>query len=326
MAIVQVNLEFIPNTQGGRLTSEKPEAAAVAPTFYSTHTSLYGSRAKELPPLPRQRADVNIPHNYAQTLSGDNFIIHADNKMTIFTMTSNLQHLSRADTFYCDGTFSISPSIYNQLYTIHAMVNHKMFPLIYGLLPDKKQPTYHRFLSIIKQKSADQNIHLQPAFAFTDFESAAQNAIKDVFQWQLKGCLFHFRQAIWRKVQKYGLQKRFVTDPEVTNFVGITSALPLVRPEDIDEWIEGPGRQMWNHFHTVSSKTTNHVEGWHARLGKLGQKHPNIYRFIGIIRKEQSYTETTILQMVHGGKQAPKKKKYRHTDDEIQCMSHLVGL
>ncbi|XP_067671770.1 uncharacterized protein [Haliotis asinina] len=231
------------------------------------------------------------------------------------------------------------------------MVNNKVFPLIYVLLPDKKQPTYHRFFSIIKQKSADQNIHLQPAFAITDFEPAAQNAIKVVFQCQLKGCLFHFGQAISRNVQKYGLQMRFVTDPEVANFVRIASALPLVRPKDIDDvwlsavnnmnylndpsvnqfadyvtlqWIEGPGRQMWNHLHTVGSRTTNHLEGWHARLSKLGQKHPNIYRFIDIIRKEQSYTETTILQMVHGGKQAPKKKKYRHIYDEIQRQKALL--
>ncbi|XP_046549556.1 uncharacterized protein LOC124259465 [Haliotis rubra] len=168
----------------------------------SAQASLYRSRAKELPPLPRRRSDVNIPDNYTQTLSGENFILHADDKMTIFTTTSNLHHLSRANTFYCDGTFSESLSIYHQLYTIHAMVNNKMFPLIYGLLPDKKEATYHRFFSIIKEKSSELKIHLHPAFVFTDFDPAAQNAIKDVFRCQLKDCVFHFRQAIWRNVQK----------------------------------------------------------------------------------------------------------------------------
>jgi hypothetical protein len=39
-----------------------------------------------------------------------------------------------------------------------------------------------------------------------DFEAAAFNAVRNCFpNAQVKGCFFHFGQAIWRRVQRLGL-------------------------------------------------------------------------------------------------------------------------
>ena len=106
-----------------------------------------------------------------------------------------------------------------------------------------------------------------------------------------------------------------------------------------------PGeRAMWNHFDTVAHKTTNHVEGWHSKLNGIATSHPNIFKFINIIKSEQSYTEVTILQLEAGGCLRPKRRKYRNLESQIEfqkqqllndvisplqycdCISHLVEL
>ena len=54
----------------------------------------------------------------------------------IFSTIDNLQNLAAADTYFCDGTFSACPRLYYQIYSIHALVNDKMFPLVFALLPN----------------------------------------------------------------------------------------------------------------------------------------------------------------------------------------------
>ncbi|XP_048248930.1 uncharacterized protein LOC125378113 [Haliotis rufescens] len=174
--------------------------------------------------------------------------------------------------------------------------------ILYALLPNKKQSTYQRFFTILQQNAETRNLHLRPRTIFTDFEKAVQNAVRHVFDCELKGCLFHYRQAVWRNVQKCGLQSAFANNLDVNLFVRRASALPLLRPEDIEDfwfnaleaanmadpsiskladyvteqWVEGEDRNMWNHFDTLGPRTTNHVEGWHARINKMTTNHPNI--------------------------------------------------
>ena len=187
------------------------------------------------------------------------------------------------------------------------------------------------------QKAAENTIHLRPVAMFTDFEQAAQNAARTVFNCNLKGCMFHYRQAIWRNAQKCGLQTLFNTDPSVNRLIRHASALPLIHPRDIDDvwlnalenadlddarivrfsdyvteqWVEADGRLVWNHFHTIGSRTTNHLEGWHSKLNKAGPNHPNIFKFVDLIKKEQCHTETVLLQIQAGGRLAPKRRKTR---------------
>lgn len=45
----------------------------------------------------------------------------ADNRLIIFATKSNLQMLSSSDGIFSDGTFGVSPPLFEQLYTIHGM-------------------------------------------------------------------------------------------------------------------------------------------------------------------------------------------------------------
>ncbi|CAG8726790.1 553_t:CDS:2, partial [Cetraspora pellucida] len=86
---------------------------------------------------------LNMPESLKFTLSGNLFlirdqIISDDERMLVFTTTENIKYLSRAVYWIMDGTFQTVPTIFYQLYTVHASVglqdNSKIFPLVYTLM------------------------------------------------------------------------------------------------------------------------------------------------------------------------------------------------
>lgn len=155
----------------------------------------------------------------------------------------------------------------------------------------------------------------------------------------------------------------------VNLFIRRAAALPLLRLADVEDnwlnaleeadldhpgvlrfadyvteqWVDGQ-RDVWNHFETVGPRTTNHVEGWHSKINKLVTHHPNIFRFISLIKQEQSFCEVTLKQLAAGAPLKPRKRKYRHLEERLvtekrrlldghytviqygDAVSHLVGL
>lgn len=43
----------------------------------------------------------------------------ADQRLVIFATKANLEILSNADRIFADGTFQVTPHLFNQLYTVH---------------------------------------------------------------------------------------------------------------------------------------------------------------------------------------------------------------
>ena len=77
----------------------------------------------------------NISDQEEDNLQADMFII-------VFATAGNLHHLGRAATWYGDGKFSVCPSLFYQLYTIHAEVHGQIVPLVFNLLPSKSKRCY----------------------------------------------------------------------------------------------------------------------------------------------------------------------------------------
>ena len=57
---------------------------------------------------------------------------------------------------------------------------------------------------------------------------------------------------------------------------------------------------QWNNFDRVNNdfpRTQNNIEGWHHRWNrKCGEAHPNIWKFLHVMREEQAVTEGYIHQ------------------------------
>ena len=88
--------------------------------------------------------------DWAETLDGQDFVLAndgQDDKIVLSGTESSLKLLSEANTYYVDGTFCFTPSIFYQLFTIHIVKHNQSFSLVYALLPSKQRQTYsHAFL------------------------------------------------------------------------------------------------------------------------------------------------------------------------------------
>ena len=97
--------------------------------------------------------------------------------------------------------------------------------MVYCLLPGKSCAVYLRALEIIKQKSEDPGYTLAPAEVLIDFELTIIQAVELTFPTtEVKGCFFHFAQALNRKVATLGLQCAYRQNPDVSKFVRKTVA------------------------------------------------------------------------------------------------------
>ena len=77
----------------------------------------------------------------------DRFHSHIDNQELICIRNLyNLRTLAACDIVLMDGTFNSRPRFFMQLYTISGYANHFYLPLVCGLLSNKEQSTYERFL------------------------------------------------------------------------------------------------------------------------------------------------------------------------------------
>jgi len=189
-------------------------------------------RQRFFPANPKRLADLDeIPDAYKVTKGGKRFLCfdsyfddqdnddddeEARNKRIIlFATKSSLRKLAASPILYVDGTLELAPDIFAQIVTIHGDYRHESLPFAYALMPDKKQETYTRLLEAIFKKCEDYYIQQpSPTTWVLDLEKALINAILEVAEnAELRLCLFHLRQAAFRKLAELGLQAAF-RDPE----------------------------------------------------------------------------------------------------------------
>ena len=117
-------------------------------------------------------------------------------EMLVFSTENNLTVLASCKHYFMDGTFKTMPVIFDQLYTIHGMKNGYVIPLVYALLPNKRQETYSNFLRTVKTIAPTLDVES----VNTDFEPAIVKAIKEELPSSNHyGCFLHLCQCVYRK-------------------------------------------------------------------------------------------------------------------------------
>jgi hypothetical protein len=158
---------------------------------------MYRERHATLPPLPRNLAAITIPQTYAQTTTGQAFLLAqgANNEFLSFATQENLRIMCSKYDIYMDGTFDTAPSLYSQLYTVHVFVGQRMVPVVYILMSNKTTILYISVFESLKNECTRSGLTFHPQTVMTDFESGIIPAIQQCFPWaQHKGCHFHFSQ------------------------------------------------------------------------------------------------------------------------------------
>ncbi|KFD45438.1 hypothetical protein M513_13687 [Trichuris suis] len=77
-----------------------------------------------------------------------------------------------------DGTFKTAPMVFYQIYTIHAPVGSRIFPLVYALMSGKSQALYKRLFEDLVDVAEEYELRLNPQVIMTGLQLAAINATK----------------------------------------------------------------------------------------------------------------------------------------------------
>ena len=307
-------------------------------------------------PLPLDAQELVLTDEYTKTQKGDDFLLYdsgfVEKRMLIFGTHENLHYLCRAKHWSLDGTFKTVPRIFSQLYTIIGFLNDRSVPLIYALLPDKCQTTYVHFLDQLKKINPD----LAPESIMIDFEKASINSLRMAFpETEIKGCFFHFTQSIYRKIQAHGFQQRYLEDKEFSISMKMLSAIAFVPECDVvkafetlceilphetymlqdyfeDTFLGRPCRggrrrepvfpmHLWNMYNRTKEelpRTNNSLEGWHRGfLYSVGCCHPNIWKFLKCLQKEQALQHVHMTQYSAGFDKQQSRKKYLDVSKRI---------
>ena len=162
------------------------------------------NRHRHANPVVRE-ALQELPPEYQVTSAGERFLIHDsgigdEKRILIFGSPDALQLLRESSHWFGDGTFKVCPRVFFQVYTLHGLVQDRIIPCIYALLPDKSEDTYRRFFEEVRNT--------------LDLEHSPQDIMID---FEMKGYFFHLYSKLWKRIQRSGLQQRYINDAEFTN-------------------------------------------------------------------------------------------------------------
>ena len=130
-------------------------------------------------------------------------------KIIIWASDFQVNRLRLTNHWYIDGTFTVVPVGYHQLITLAIRDPNTglIKPALWVLLDSKDEEAYfHAFQEIKNVVSASDTLQWNLSSITIDFEVGLLNAMGQVFpNTRLVGCLFHFKQALYRETQCLGL-------------------------------------------------------------------------------------------------------------------------
>ncbi|XP_052119465.1 uncharacterized protein LOC127748746, partial [Frankliniella occidentalis] len=253
----QILREGMPEIPQGALF-HLPERRSMKRTFNRLRNA-----AANLPVNPKSLEDVGeIPADYTITRGRKQFLIfdsyfdeddeddededveerdrrRRQNRILIFASKDHLRKLAASSVWHLDGTFDTPPEIFAQILTMHGEYHNETLPLVYALLPNKTQDTYHRAIDAVIDACERYRLRRPaPRTVITDMEKGLMNAVQALFPaTELRLCLFHLRQAAFRKIQSLGLQPAYQDDNNDTVRTSFREVVGLafVPTEDVEE-------------------------------------------------------------------------------------------
>ena len=333
------------------------EIVSAVPDFVCMESSIQRARMEGRPVIPLSLDQVNIGGEWTKNLSGDDFLLFQTNgseKIIGFATQQMLERLCDSPFVIMDGTFRVSPLLFTQLYTLHGQYRGGIFCFMYILLPNKRRETYEEVLRLIEVSARRIGRSFQPIKFLLDYEEAMILALRSHFpSASIKGCLFHFTQAVWRNCQAIGLSPYYTNNQQVRRFIKGLMALPFVPLDEIDHaldilrsnlppntcpsrplidrleryfhrtWMTGSFSPVtWNCYMNFNLRTTNHVEGWHRKLNaKVKVAHPTIFKFIRHIQEEERSAANRMIELDNGHRVMPMVKKYKNLNRQIASLT-----
>ena len=186
---------------------------------------------------PQTLEEISIPEDLKLTLEKKPFLLKESmvetKKIMIFSTKSNIRKLAASLYWLWDGTFSVVPHLFYQLWTIHGYVglnfNRKCVPLLYVLMSGKSKELYSRVFEELMAIIQEEDNDLMTKYVICDFETAPISAAKEFMDIEMFGCVFHFSQSLIRNFSNE-LRKAYCNDGKVNLLMKELFSLAYVDP------------------------------------------------------------------------------------------------
>ena len=350
--IQNVVTEVVSTITDDELTAALPQWPSLAKVCDRERAKVFGNASD-----PKTLQMLDVSDKEFKTARGHNFLLYSDppryeKKMLIFSTNKNIDYMIEAETLMVDGTFYVAPTLFYQSLSIHGFVGGKAIPLVYALLPDKKQKTYERFVDVMSRYLCTSSGKLM-----IDFELAIINAMQlNLPSYAILLCYFHLAQNLQKQISKKH-RKRYRTDKDFATASRIMLMLCFVPLERLEEAIDAiiyylsenfqcllyvwkyfednyigeliaPDRRqtpryppyLWNKYQTVIDGgdlllSNNDVEGFHRSFKrKLTAPHPCISKYFQAIKDQQVKTDFYLTRLE---KDINPDKRQRHNNTEL---------
>ncbi|KAG0437184.1 hypothetical protein DMUE_3836 [Dictyocoela muelleri] len=171
------------------------------PSFDSLKSSIFRLRGK-LVPVGNNIIENCFDLDFFIMENGKNMLLHVEFGSSPIVVLGESEYIEsftemRTLKIIMDRTFKSSSSSFLQVYIIHGLKSEQSSPLLYCFLSDKTERTYKRVFEAIRDSLLARGIQFRPSKIKIDFGQTAFNDTKSGFpEAEVKGCYFHFRQAI----------------------------------------------------------------------------------------------------------------------------------
>ena len=138
-------------------------------------------------PVPTRLDDIDLNSYFKKSELGSECVLYDSgssdpNRITVFR-AEDFRYLHEATTWIMDGTFSICPPLFLQLYTIHVVLFGGVFPVLFALLPNTYERLFREIRHVLESIPFTANGgHLpKPENIIIDYEKAVISTVEIFF-------------------------------------------------------------------------------------------------------------------------------------------------
>ncbi|XP_028966695.1 uncharacterized protein LOC108863936 [Galendromus occidentalis] len=171
------------------------------------------------------------------------------NRIAVFGRETNIDRFRRSSRWFVDGTFSISPPLFYQVY----------------INSDKSGDTYTRMFTMLRSLDDE----MEATMLSCDFELAAINSMRKIFpNAHIGGCFFHLVQNLRKQVASKGLLSRHNNDAEFHCNSKMIVSLAFVPIDSIGEAFEALSDFLPEDLHPILEWFEDSYIGRRDRRGR----------------------------------------------------------
>lgn len=183
--------------------------------FESMANGLHKRRRLNIPTASSSALELAIPDQFRKTDDGQEFL-QSDvrylspggepRRLLVFGSSRGVEMLSRASVWSYDGTFSMAPNQFQQIFVIHSKHGDVFYPSLFVFMQQRDRTSYNTLATALLDIASISDLELKPELIMSDFEQASKSVFRRsskhgwwaVCSTTLRLCTAGLSHIIWR--------------------------------------------------------------------------------------------------------------------------------